>query len=58
VHAADCVLCDGASLLALPAPLPRLAEIRREPEPTPAARQEFWRAVAVAAAPARAPPVG
>ncbi len=58
VHAADCVRCDCASLLALPAPLPRLAEIRREPQPTPAARQEFWRAVAVAAAPARAPPMG
>ena len=58
VHAADCVLCACASLLALPAPLPRVAAIRREAEPTPAARQEFWRAVAVAAAPARAPPVG
>ena len=58
VHPADCALCACVALLAMPAVAPRLAPVRHEAPPTPAARQEFWRAVAVAAAPARAPPVG
>ena len=58
VHPADCVLCGCVSHLATPEAAPRLAATHHDAAPTPAARQEFWRAVAAAPAPARAPPVG
>ena len=56
VHPADCALCACVVALAAPAEPPRLASVRYDAPLTPVARQEFWRAVAVAVAPARAPP--
>lgn len=58
VHPADCALCACAARLAGPEPVPVLAPVLDTAVPAPWARQEFWRAVAVAAAPARAPPAG